>query len=878
LFSRGLSGNLLTSVWFICVLFLVTETATAFALPVAQIISMDTIAKNDTVSRADTTHSAPMNLEFDLVRHAEDSIVQDLAHKKVYLWGNAEVTYGDINLKAGYIRVNFGNNTVFAKGIKDSTGKIVEKPVFKQGGESFESDSLVYNFTTKKGIVHGVRTQEQQGFLHGKLIKRMPDNSINIKGGYFTTCNLPHPHYAFKFNKARVIPNKLIVTGPVYMEIEGVPLPLALPFGIFPNNPKRQSGFIMPTYGESANRGFYLEGGGYFWAINDYLTFKITGDIYTGGSWRIAPVFNYRKRYKYSGALSFSLARNIINTKGDPDYSNTRDFQINWTYNQDPKARPNSSFSANVNIITRNFVKYNTVDLPTYLSNQFQSSVAYQTNWAGKYFLTLSASHQQDTKTHTVNITLPELTFTVNRFYPFRSKNGPSNSPFSGLSISYSMKARNTINTTDSMLFKPTTFTHDMANGIRSDIPISLPLKVLKYFNLSTSVNITDRMYFQSLRMHYVDTSATSGFVEVDTIPGFNNLFDFSVNTSLSTRLFGMLRFKKGYLRAIRHVMTPSIGFSYTPNFGDKKWGYTGRYINQYGEEVIYSKYDRFIYGAPGTREVGNINFNIANSLEIKVRSKKDTVTGLKKVPLIQNLTISGNYDFTRDSLRMSHIFISGQTTLWKGLTVQYSSSLDPYITDTNGRDINKTEWQVNHRFFHMDNSSWNVSFNLQLSDKDFKKKQEKKKEAAKKAQEEKTLQQAPETEANDIINHPENYIDWGVSWSLNLNYHFTYTNMRDFVNQVWTPKKSLVQTMSFSGQVNITPNWKFSFRSGWDFTNHHLSFTSLNLYRNLHCWEMRFGWVPIGPRKSWNFTIKVKASILQDLKLSKRKDFRDNF
>ncbi|UBM62371.1 hypothetical protein LA303_13375 [Candidatus Sulfidibacterium hydrothermale] len=836
--------------------------------------------KNDSI--ADSTKAKkPVNLEFDLVRHAQDSIVQDLAHKKVYLYGKAEVTYGDIDLKAGYIRVDFNNNTVFAKGIKDSTGKIVEKPVFKQGSESFTADSMTYNFITKKGIVHDVRTEEDQGFLHGSVVKRMPDNSINVKGGWFTTCNLAHPHYEFRFGKARVIPNKLIVTGPVYMEIEGVPVPLALPFGIFPNNPKRQSGFIVPTYGESATQGFYLQGGGFFWAMSDYVTLKITGDIYTGGSWKISPVFTYRKRYKYNGSLNFSIARNVINTKGDPDYSNTKDFRVGWTYNQDPKAHPNSRFSANVNIITSNYVKYNTVNINTYLSNQFQSSIAYQKSWDGKYFLTLSGSHSQNTKTHLVQVTLPELSFTVNRFYPFRKKNSISKNPFSNLSVSYSMAAKNEVSTTDSMLFTQQTFSHDMQNGIIHKVPISLPMKVLKYFTFTTSANFTDRMYFESLRKYFVnEVSPISGedttYLKTDTIPGFNNLFDFSLSASLTTKLYGMLRFKKGFLRAIRHVITPSIGFSYVPDFGSEKWGYTGMYTDTTGQQILYSRYQGFIYGAPGTQKVGNINFSISNSLEIKVRSRKDTITGTKKIPLIQNFTISGNYDFAKDSLRMSNLYLSGRTTLWKGLTMQYSSVLYPYVTDSAGRTINKTEWQVNRRLFRVNNTSWNVSFNFQLSDKDFKK--GKKEAEAEKAREKKVLKKAPESEANDILNHPENYIDWGVSWSLNLSYNFTYTNNKVFLNYEWPPNRKIIQTLALRGQVNITPNWKVTVQTGWDFTNNELSFTRMSLYRNLHCWEMRFSWIPTGPRKSWDFSINVKSSILQDLKLTKKKDFRDYY
>jgi len=882
---RGLFGKLLTSVWFIYLLFVVAFQSEAAVLQVysdtTSRLPSDTLISNDSIPHTDTAKQAPpMNLEAKLIRHADDSIVQNLANREVYLYGNAEVTYGDIDLKAAFIRVNFNKNTVFARGVKDSTGKIVGKPVFKQGNETFETKDILYNFVTKKGIIHDVRTKEDQGYLHSKVVKRMPDNSVNVKNGYFTTCDNQPPDYEFRFGKARVIPQKLIVTGPVYMEIEGVPMPLALPFGIFPNNPKRQSGFIVPTYGESANRGFYLEGGGFFWAASDYFTLKITGDIFTGGSWKIAPVLTYRKRYKYSGVLAFSMARNIINTKGDPDYSNSKDFRIRWTYNQDPKAHPNSSFSANVNIITSNYVKYNTVNANTYLSNQFQSSVAYQKSWDGKYFLTASASHSQNTQTHAVQVTLPELTFTVNQFYPFRKKNGTSKSAFSNLSISYSMAAKNTINTTDSMLFKPSTFSHHMENGIIHKVPISLPLKVLKYFTLSTSANLTDRMYFQSLREHWVsDTSAAHGHLVIDTIPGFNNIFDFGISTSLSTKIYGMLRFKKGFLRAVRHVMTPSIGFAYVPDFGNEKWGYTGHYYDTLGRQVTYSKFggQGFVYGAPGTQKIGNINFSLANSLEIKVRSRKDTVTGLKKIPLIQNFTISGNYNFALDSLKMSNLYLSGRTTLWKGLTLQYSSVLNPYVVDSMGRSINKTEWQVNHRLFRLDNTAWNVSFNFNLSDKDFKK-GSKKKSKEKLAQEKKILKQAPESEANNILNHPDEYINWNVSWSLNLSYHFTYTNVKSYINQVWSPRKTLVQTLGLSGQINITPNWKFTFRTGWDFTSNQLSYTSVNLYRNLHCWEMRFSWIPIGPRKSWNFTINVKASILKDLKLTKKKDFRDSY
>ena len=847
----------------------------------------DTLSKKDSISidsvslKNDTANS--INLEYKLKRHAEDSIVQNLKNKMVYLYGKAEINYGNINLKAAYISINFNNKTVFAKGIKDSTGKEIGIPVFKQGNETFKAKTLRYDFITKKGIIKDVVTKQGEGYLQGNKVKRMNDNSINIKNGFYTTCPLPNPDYEFKFTKARVIPNKLIVTGPVYMEIEGIPLPMALPFGIFPNNPKRKSGLILPSYGESANRGFYFQGLGYFWYINDYFTFKITGDLYTGGSWQVSPVISYRKRYKYSGNLSLGFARNVISTKGAPDYSSSRDFRIAWSHSQDAKARPNSTFSANVNIISSNYVKYNIVNVNDYLSNQFNSSVAYQRSWDGKYFLTVNASQSQNTLSHQVQVTLPQISFSVNRFYPFRKKNSTRKSVLSDLSISYNMNLQNTINATDSTFFQPETFLHHMQNGVIHNIPITLPLKVLKYFTLSTSVKITDRMYAKSLRQRWVNDSIIINgvkyysYAKTDTISGFNNLFDYSVSTSLSTKLYGMLKFKKGPVRAIRHVITPSIGFSYTPDFGNSSWGYTGRYVDSTGRVVTYSKYQGFVFGAPPMRKSGSINFTIANNLEIKVPSKKDTITGLKKIPLIENFTVSGNYNLAADSMAMSDIYLSGRTTLTKGLTIQYSGILSPYAVNSQGQAINKYQWQVNRRLLRMTNSTWNVGFNFSLSQKDFEKKKKESKAKADSIPAQSQISQQPQN-FNRLNEQGSRPVDWKVPWSFSFNYNFTYSNVRNFVNPIWSSKKTLIQTLGFNGQVSLTQNWKVSVMSGWDFTNNQLSYTSVQLNRNLHCWEMSFSWIPLGPRKSWFFTLRLKAALLKDLKLTKRKDFRDSY
>ncbi len=819
-------------------------------------------------------------IEAEIKRTARDSILQNIRDKKVFLYGDAVVTYEDITLKAAYIEVDMNTNTVYASGVADSAGKMTGNPEFTQAGQTFKSKTMTYNFDTQKGIIIGVITEDDQGFLHGQKVKKLKDNSVNILRGSYTTCNLEeHPHYGFRFKKARVIPDSKIVTGPAYMEIEGMPTPIALPFGFFPNKSGQTSGIVIPTYGESNTRGFFLENGGYYWAINEYMDLQVLGDIYSRGSWGIKPRFRYKKRYRYSGDFNLGYAKNVVGTKDAPDYSNTTDFRIRWSHQQDPKARPNSTFTANVNIVSSNYVKYNVVSTEDYLSNEFQSSVAWQRNWNNKYFLTLNGSHRQNTKTHAVDITLPELTFSVNRFYPLK-KEGGKKKFYEELAISYSANARNSVATTDSTIFDDQMWNHEMQWGAIHKIPISLPLKVMKYFTLSNSINFTDRMASQTIRIRdwsndtifSAEGDTLVGYNQKDTIPGFRNAFDFSMSTSLSTKLYGMAKFKKGPVRAIRHVFTPSIGFSYTPDFSTDNYGYFGYYLDKEGKEVQYSEFDGTLFGSPPGQKSGSITFSFGNNLEMKVPSRKDTITGMKKIVLIESFNISGSYNLAADSLNMSTIAMSGRTTLWKGLSIQYNSLWDPYAADSAGNRYNKFQWDVNRKLLRLDNTSWRLSFSYSISDKDFGKNKGKQ-------QEELPAELPPnatENEMEEIINNPDDYVDWKIPWSLSLNYNFTYTNKLNYINFMKVPTETIVQTLGFNGQVNITPKWKFTFNSGWDFTQNQLSYTSINLYRDLHCWEMRFSWIPTGARQSWNFSINVKASILQDLKLNKKKDFRD--
>lgn len=833
----------------------------------ADSLAFQVVRTIDTTNVKKVVKEKKESIETKVERTAIDSIIQDLPKRKVYLHGGAQIVYGNITLKADYIEVDFAKNEVFARGVADSAGKLSGTPVFTEGGQTFESEEMTYNFDTRKGIINKVFTQDGQGYLHGSMVKKMPDNKVNIKSGSYTTCNHKHhPHFEFRFRKSKVIPDDKIITGPAFMVIEGVPTPLAVPFGLFPNKSGQRSGIRIPTYGESTNRGFYFENGGYYWAINQYMDLDLLGDIYTRGSWAVKPTFRYKKRYKYDGSLNTSYAINTTGSEGSPDYQRSRDFRVRWTHRQDAKARPAGKFSADVFVVSSNFNKFNPVTTENYLSNEFKSSVAYQTNWNNKYFLTLNGSHRQNTKTKIVEVNLPELTFTVNRFYPLKRKEALGKPRwYEELNVNYTLNARNSLSLPDSLLLKPDALSK-MQNGIQQSLPINLPIKLFKHFTLANSVNITDRVYFDYRRKSWEDdpNDTLPGRLVVDTLQGLRNVLDFSFSTNLSTKFYGMLAFKRGPLRAIRHVVTPRVGFTYTPKFSDPFWGYYDSYIDEKGLEQFYSKYEGAIYGSPPKDKSGRITFGLSNNLEIKISSRKDTITGLRKVVLIEDLAINGSYDLTRDSLRLSDITMRGRTRLLKNLNVQYSGSWDAYALDSAGRQINQFEWDVNRRLLRRKQTTWDFGMNYSIGQKDFAKKKER------------TSKFGTEEELAEINENPEDYVDWSVPWNLSVNYNFRYSNNPRYLGFVKTVDKKIVQTLGLSGEVNVTPKWKLTFNTGWDFEAKNLSYTSVNIYRDLHCWEMRFSWIPLGFRKSWNFTINVKATVLQDLKLNKKKDFRD--
>lgn len=835
---------------------------------------VDTLA-TDTIVIQDTVSKKKDAIESKIERTCADSTIQDFKHNKIIYYGDAQVKYEDITIEADYIEFDFVSHTVLAHGMPDSTGAIAGTPVFYQGKQKYESQEMTFNFDTKKGIIRQVFTEDATGFLHGSKVKRMSDNTINMMSGSFTTCsNKEHPHYEFHFTKARVIPDDKIVTKMAYFKLEETPLPVGVPFGIFPSSKGQRSGIIFPAWGESANRGFYLENGGFYFGISEKVDFQVLGDIYTHGSWAVKPTLRYASRYRYSGSLVASFAENKVGSKGSSDYNESTDFKIRWIHQQDKKAHPKRSFTANVYVVSSNYNKYNAISSTEYLSNTFQSSIAYQTSFADFLYLTLNGSHSQNTLSHEMSVSLPELSLTMNRIYPFKNLVKPGRSSFlKDINISYSLNGKNYMSRADSIFFDGD-WVKRMQNGIQHKIPINIPVKLFKYFTWTTSANLSDKMYLDHYEQNFVD-----GAVKVDTVSGFSNVFTYDVSSSVTTKIYGQLNFRKGPVRAIRHVITPTVGYSHTPDYTSGAWDYYGTYFDAEGLAHLYDKYSGKIYGGSSGQRTDNLRFSISNNLEIKVPWSGDTVTGMKKIALIEDLTLSGSYNMAADSLKWSCLSVSGRTTLFKNFSVQYTGLFDLYALDSTGtKNINKFEWDVNNRLFRKKSAAWNFSFSYQMNNDTFKKDKNKDKDKDKTdlTNREYNPDLVSEAEITDIRMHPEEYVDWTTNWSLALSYNLRITNTPTYINYITKDNRAVVHTLSLKGDVKLSEKWKVAAQTGWDFEAGKLSYTSITLYRDLHCWEMRFNWIPLGSYKSWNFCINIKASALQDLKLTKKRDYRD--
>jgi hypothetical protein len=817
---------------------------------------------------------------------AVDSIPFDIRNQVVYLYGDADMKYGNIHLTAAYIMIDFRKKELYATGMPDSLGQLQGLPVFEEGTQSFESRELRYNFETRRGRTVQVITEEADGYMHGDVVKMMEDRVIHVSSGKYTTCDNPEPHFHISFSRAKIIPNDKIITSAPRLTIEGVHTPLILPFGFFPNTRGQASGILIPSYGEARNRGFYLENGGFYWGINDYVDLSIRGDIYSRGSWATRLGSNYRKRYKYNGSLNLNYAINILGERDLPGYERSRDFRIQWSHSQDPKARPNSVFRANVNAGSSSYNRFNPTTTSDYLSNTFSSNISYSANWAGRYNLSVNARHSQNTLTETVDLSLPEVAFSMARFYPFRRKSPEGKLRwYEEITMNYNMNAANRITIQEEDFLTSAMF-DNMKNGVQHTIPLSHSFRVLRHFNLSNTVSYNERWYFEKIERSW-ESDAVDGFIEpgapipgrvvTDTLTGFYAVRDFNYSTSLNTRLYGLMQFQRGPVTALRHVISPSLSFSYRPDFADPFWGYYGFYDNpNLQQPVRYSHYEGATYGFPAAGRSGSIGLSVSNNLEMKVRSGRDTISGERKIALIDNLTVSGSYNLAADSLNMSDIRVSGRTRLFGQFDITYSGTWSPYAVNEQGNRINRYLWDDSQKLLQRTNTTWSLNFNYNLSSKTAPSRG-----GPTRPQQGAAHQEMPGFMDNGLNGNgieeervqpepvPAGVIDYTVPWSLRFSYNFTYNAPVD--RRTLTTNRTYRQNLNFSGDVNLTPNWRIGFSSGYNFDENKITYTSVDIYRDLHCWELLINWVPFGFRQSYNLTLRVKSSVLQDLKLTRR-------
>mgnify|MGYP001183861323 FL=1 len=773
-------------------------------------------------------------LDSEIEKYAEDSIDIDIDGKKVHLYGNSKITYKNTTITAAYILINWVENTIFATSMKDSTNKDIGYPILTENKSSFKAKEITYNFKSKKCYVKQISTKEGDGYILGKIVKKMEDDILYFKKGDYTTCDAEKPHYSIRSNKIKVIPGEKIITGPAYLTFFNIPTPLIFPFGYFPNNTNQSSGIIIPSYGESQELGFFLKNGGYYLPINKKADLTFKGDIYSKGSWNIKSILNYKKRYKYNGSLNLSFANMTNSERGFPNYNLKRDFFIRWKHNQDAKTNPNLQISANVNAGTSTFHRNNLSNTNDYLSNTFQSNISLRKKWANSPFsLSSNIRHNQNTQSKIINLSLPEISLNMNRIFPFKNEISKDRW-YEKVGLRYSLNAKNDISIVDSLLFTKNALSK-FRNGIKHTIPINTSLKVFNYLTLNPSLNFTERWYFSQVNKNWDGND-----IITDTIRTFTRAHEYNLSSSLSTKIYGLVQFKKGKIKAIRHVLTPNISFSYKPDFSKEKFNYYKQVqINNDGDKILYSIMENGIYGSPSRGETGNISLNINNVFEMKVNSKNDTSQSEKKIKILESLNVSTSYNLLKDSLNLSNINLNARTRILKVLDINFSSTYDPYISNkSKNNNLNVLEINKNNRLARL--KTLNTSIGLNINDKSFN------------------------TKNND---ESRSFIE--IPWDLRLNYNLTYNkgyNSAEFADTI--------QSLNFSGNIKISDKWKLGFRSGYDFDSKDLTYTSIDIYRDLHCWELMFNYIPFGFQRSYTLTIQVKAPSLRDLKYERKRDW----
>jgi lipopolysaccharide assembly outer membrane protein LptD (OstA) len=827
-------------------------------------------------------------LESIITYSAEDSIIPDFENQKMYMYKGGVINYQNIELKADYIMLDLVKKEVYAEGLPDSTGLIVGTPVFKEGEEQFESKTMRYNFETQKGIISDVITTQGDGFVHSEMTKKISKDEFILKRGKYTTCDADHPHFFLRMTKAKVISNKKIITGPAYMVLEDFPIYFPMiPFGYFPNSTTYTSGILIPTYGEEQARGFFLREGGYYWAASEHFDLALRGDIYSKGSWATKLHSTYRVRYKYSGGLDFSYNLNKYSEEPLPDARTSKGFSLTWSHSQDSKANPNRTFSANVNLSTSSYDKENsyvnnTTSIQNYLQTQKSSSISYSKKFENTPFnLSLNLRHSQNSRDTTLSLSLPELTFNMSKINPFKFKSRVGAVKwYEKVSLSYSGNIKNSISNVHEKEFFQKSLIKDWQNGWRHSIPISLPsFSLLKHINLSPSFNYSERWYTSYINKRYDPDynnvkSGQPAHVVVDTIYSFRRNYEYSYSVSSSTNIYGTYTMSNpnSRLKAIRHKITPSASFSYTPDFGQKKFRFWDSYIDGNGKEQFYSHFEKGVFGYTGRGERGAISFSLTNNLEAKILEEvpdsidtKDEKPKFKKVKIIDNLGFSGSYNMIADSFKLTPISVSARTTI-KGVSVNMGAQLNPYMVDSKGNVYDEYVWNHLGGIKKLGRiTTANMSFGMNF-------------ESKKSKSNVKETEETPEEEEERIPGSKDEpqYVDFKLPWNFKFDYSLFYSNSFK-PDESGKIEKTINQSLGLSGQLKLTDNWDMNMNTNFDIQAFKFSFTTFSVSRTLHCWSMSFNFVPFGDRKSYSFNLSASSSILRDLKISKQSSWRDN-
>ena len=862
------------------------QTLDSAALYVADTLQAPDSVDVDTASNIFASDTAKGMLDMPAFSTAVDSVIEDFSsgRQMIYYYGKASVTYGDMTLKAEYMEYDVDRQVVYAAGVADTAGVVNGKPEMTQGGKTYAMDNVFYNFKTGKARIKNMVTQEEDGILRGDNLNMMPDRSINISGGKYSVCDLDHPHYYLQMTTAKIEtePKQKTVFGPAYLVLADVPLyPLMLPFGFVPKRPERASGLLFPSFGEEASRGLFMKDGGFYVVLGDYFDVALTGSIYSKGSWSANMSTRYKLRYKFNGTFDLSYSNDQTGDRGSTDFFQTRNFSVKWTHSQDAKARPGTSFRASVNFSSPSNNKYNYQSINEALQNQVSSSISYSRTWSA-LSISVNALHSQNSRDSSYAITLPNITMNINRFYPFRRKNrvGPEKW-YEQFALSYSTTLQNKINFKASEVRDPD-FWDKMQTGMTHSFSIGLPtFTILKYLTLSPSVSYGMNWYFSSQNQYYNPETDKVETVRTGLFEDFGITQNFSASASLSTRLYGMFNFRRGKLKAVRHMISPSLTVSYAPEMGTPLNGYrVYEYTDIHGEQhtLEYNKWSGGLYSPPGAGQTASLGFQIGNNLEAKVEDRKDTTgTGLKKIKLIDNLNLSGNYNFLADSMKLSNINVNMTTNVLEKVSISAGMTLDPYAVDYQGRRYNRFNiTAVPGRLVRLTNANVSIGFSLSGEGKG------KGNDGSSSGGGGGGVKMTGESPAyNRVYYHPVTgeyipggwiyYLNPDVPWSLSFNYSYNYSKSYQYSNNQLIVRNNHTQTLNVNGQVRITKALNINLTSGFDITKLRLTTTQISATYDLHCFQISFSWVPLGQYKQWSFRINAKAAALADL-LSYRK------